>query len=106
MILNRITDQTGYVTFSFYNQNNNLVDTFDLVKINVSSIQTYINETTENGTGIVTVTTISQNPQLYKSNGILELEPSLWALSATPTTAFTSAAALRTQLLTYFSSKW
>lgn len=106
MILNRITDQTGYVTFSFYDQNNNLVDAFDIVKINVSSIQSYINETTENGTGVVTVTTISQNPQLYKSNGILKLEPSLWALNGTPTTPFADAAALRTQLLTYFSSKW
>jgi hypothetical protein len=107
MALNIITDNTGYVTFDFYDQKTGLKShTVDIVKINVTSIQSYIYEKIEDITGVVTITTISQDSQYYKSNGLIQLSPSQWALSGTPTVPIADVATLRSNLLTYFSSKW
>lgn len=107
MTLNIITNQTGYVTFQIYDKVTGLLSTtFDIPKINVTSIQSYPNE--KNGTqiGFVIITTISQNPQYFKSNGILELIPTDWALSTSSTTPIADVTDLRTDLLGYFSTKW
>jgi hypothetical protein len=105
--LNIITDNTGYVTFQVYDQKtSNLSYTYDIPKIAVTSIQSYPNETSDDTKGTVVITTVSQDPQYNKQNGLIKINPSLWAPSTAATTPYTDTPTLRTALLGYFSSKW
>lgn len=105
--LNIITDNTGYVTFQVYNQITGLLSyTYDVPKIAVTSIQSYPNEVSDDADGVVVITTISQEPQYNKQNGLIRINPSSWAPSTAPTTPFTDTPTLRTILIGYFSSKW
>jgi hypothetical protein len=106
MALNKITNNTGYVTFDVYDKvTGTLSHTFDIPKINVSSIHTYYKEMTEDKLGIVVISTITITEPNAK-NALLELNPTAWALSTADTTPVADAAALRTVLLGYFSTKW
>ncbi len=105
--LNIITDNTGYVTFQVYDQiTSNLSYTFYIPKIAVTSIQSYPNEKVDDIKGTVLITTISQEPQYYKQNGLIKINPSFWAPSTAATIPFTDTSTLSTALLGYFSSKW
>lgn len=107
MALNIITDNTGYVKFDFYDQNTGaIIDTIDIVKVNVTAISTFINTKKEGATGLVSITTNSVVDKDTKKGGFIQLIPSQWALSTAATTPIASASALRTALITYFSSKW
>jgi hypothetical protein len=105
--LNIITDNTAYVTFQVYDQiTGNLSYTYDVPKIAVTSIQAYPNETGDDAKGSVVITTISQEPSYNKRNGLIKINPSLFAPSTAATVPYTDTATLRTALLGYFSSKW
>jgi hypothetical protein len=104
--LSIITNNTGYVTFDQYDQSTGtLSNTWDIPKINVSSIHTYYKEMTEDKLGIVVITTITLMEPNAK-NALLTLNPTVWALSSASTTPIADAATLRTALLGYFSTKW
>jgi hypothetical protein len=105
--LNIITNQTGYVTFDVYDKiTGNLSYTYDVPKIAVTSIQTYPNEVIDDTKGVVTITTIFQEPSYNKRNGLIKINPSLFAPSTAATTPYTDTATLRAALIGYFSSKW
>jgi len=105
--LNIITNNTEYVTFDFYSQINGALSfTFDIPKINVTSISADYTTKIEDALGVVIIVTITQMEQFSKDNGLVQLIPSKWALSTDPTNAIADAATLRADLLTYFKSKW
>ena len=60
---------------------------------------------TEDKLGVVVLTTITLMEPNAK-NALMSLNPALWAISSAPTVPYTNAAALRTSLLTLFSTKW
>jgi hypothetical protein len=106
MALNIITNQTAYVTFDVYvKDTGTLSHTFDVPKVNVSSVHTYYKEMTEDNLGIVIVSTISITEPNAK-NALIELNPTQWAVSTASSTPIADAAILRTALLGYFSTKW
>lgn len=105
--LNVITDNTTYIRFDLYSQTTgNLMSTYDLPKINITAIVSHYNTTSNEGTGMVIINTITQIDNSMKNNSIIELVPASWALAATPTVAIADAATLRSTLIGYCTPKW
>jgi len=106
MALNIITDNTKYITFQEYSKlDGSLVLTWDIPKVNITSIQTFPSLKKEDKLGVVIIQTITQLDASYK-NSIIELSPLDWALSGTSTVPITDAATLRTALLSYLSGNY
>jgi hypothetical protein len=95
MALNIITDQTAYVTFTKGGTSTNIV------KMNVTDIQADSDEGR-----VYIMTNGSPGTSRYKNNARIELVYSQWAPSTAQTTPYASVAALLSDLLTKFSSKW
>lgn len=101
--MNIITNNTAYLTFDQYDQSTGLLsNTWDIPKKNISSIHTYYKEMTEDRLGIVVLSTIMIVEPNAK-NALLQLNPIAWALSTSPTVAFSDALSLKNQLLSFTS---